>query len=330
MKAVRKKDCDVVMVSQPQAYLAARVLKTHGIGGLVINRSHGLELRVNAVLPEWHRRLGVPESSEIRSLLTPVLRRLLERQWPAVARWSDGVILCCNHDRDFLMSRLAISPGKVRTIHHGVPDAYLQDDVASTNERRRKRILYVGQFSFIKGPHILAQTIDALLAKHSEFTVTWVCSARHHAEAASLVPNRVHPRVSFMDWLPQNDLRRVYDDHGIFLFPSFFEGAAKAVLEAMARGLCVVAADTGGMRDYIEHGEDGFLVPVGDVRGFVGADQQDDNFWFDPFQSAVLKSPEQVLDSITENSHVERLQGSKILVPSIGAGRFPALGNRVA
>ena len=269
LKAVAKKDYDVVIMSQPQAYLAARALKKRGFGGLVINRSHGLELRANAVLPKWHRRLGVSESRGIRSLLTPVLRRLLERQWPAVARWSDGVILCCDHDRDFLMSRLAISPDKVRTIHHGIPDAYLQDDVASMGERRRKRILYVGQFSFIKGPHILAQTVNELLSGHPDCTLTWVCSARHQEEAASLISDRVRPRVSFLDWLQQGDLRRVYDDHGVFLFPSFFEGAAKAVLEAMARGLCVVATDTGGMRDYIQQKRNGFLIPAGDAHGFV-------------------------------------------------------------
>ena len=36
----------------------------------------------------------------------------------------------------------------------------------------------------------------------------------------------------------------------------------------MAKGLCVVASDTGGMRDYIHTGINGFLEKVGDVGGF--------------------------------------------------------------
>ena len=59
---------------------------------------------------------------------------------------------------------------------------------------------------------------------------------------------------------------QVYDEHGVFLFPSFFEGFGKAFLEAMSRGLVVVASNNGGMRDVIKDGQSGFLVKTGDWR----------------------------------------------------------------
>jgi glycosyltransferase involved in cell wall biosynthesis len=57
---------------------------------------------------------------------------------------------------------------------------------------------------------------------------------------------------------------RVYDEHGVFLFPSFFEGFGKTFLEAMSRGLVVVASNNGGMRDVIRDGQSGFLANTGD------------------------------------------------------------------
>ena len=69
-----------------------------------------------------------------------------------------------------------------------------------------------------------------------------------------------------MEWCDQSDLLRVYDEHGIFLFPSFFEGFGKAFLEAMSRGLVVVASNNGGMKDVIKDGESGFLAKTGDWR----------------------------------------------------------------
>jgi glycosyltransferase involved in cell wall biosynthesis len=66
-------------------------------------------------------------------------------------------------------------------------------------------------------------------------------------------------------------LERVYDAHGVYLFPSYFEGFGKTFLEAMSRGLCVIASDTGGARDVISHGRDGVLVPVGDARAVADA-----------------------------------------------------------
>ena len=72
--------------------------------------------------------------------------------------------------------------------------------------------------------------------------------------------------MSFAEWRDQSDLLRVYDEHGIFLFPSFFEGFGKAFLEAMSRGLVVIASNNGGMRDVIKDGQSGFLAKTGDWR----------------------------------------------------------------
>jgi glycosyltransferase involved in cell wall biosynthesis len=71
--------------------------------------------------------------------------------------------------------------------------------------------------------------------------------------------------------MPQRRLMDVYDTHGVFLFPSYFEGFGKAFLEAMARGLVVVASREGGARDLIRHDENGLLVPVGDSAAMAQA-----------------------------------------------------------
>ena len=46
-------------------------------------------------------------------------------------------------------------------------------------------------------------------------------------------------------------------------------GHGKVGLEAMCRGLCVVASDEGGMHDYIADQRNGLLARVGDVPHFV-------------------------------------------------------------
>ena len=66
-------------------------------------------------------------------------------------------------------------------------------------------------------------------------------------------------------WRLQPELLSIYDQHAILLFPSLFGGFGKAPFEAMARGLCVVAANVGGMRDGIRHGVNGLLHEPGDV-----------------------------------------------------------------
>jgi glycosyltransferase involved in cell wall biosynthesis len=60
--------------------------------------------------------------------------------------------------------------------------------------------------------------------------------------------------------------RQIYSRSLVWIVASSSEGFPAPVLEAMACGCCVVATDCGGTRDSIIDGENGFLVPVGDIK----------------------------------------------------------------
>jgi glycosyltransferase involved in cell wall biosynthesis len=58
------------------------------------------------------------------------------------------------------------------------------------------------------------------------------------------------------------DTGRLMDAADVFAFPSHFEGTPFALLEAMARGLPVIAAAFGGADEIVDHDRTGILVPV--------------------------------------------------------------------
>ncbi|MGI8491596.1 MAG: glycosyltransferase family 4 protein [Acidimicrobiales bacterium] len=60
-------------------------------------------------------------------------------------------------------------------------------------------------------------------------------------------------------------------DAAVYVQPSHQESFGLAVVEAMAAALPVVASDVGGMRDTVEHGVTGLLVPPGDVNALAAA-----------------------------------------------------------
>jgi L-malate glycosyltransferase len=57
----------------------------------------------------------------------------------------------------------------------------------------------------------------------------------------------------------------------LFLLPSASESFGLSALEAMAAGVPVIATDTGGLPEVVEHGVSGFLFPVGDVESMAAA-----------------------------------------------------------
>lgn len=69
----------------------------------------------------------------------------------------------------------------------------------------------------------------------------------------------------------RNDVAQLYKASDICCFPSFREGLPVSVLEAIASGLPVVAADNRGTRDIINHERNGVLCQPTNVDSFAKA-----------------------------------------------------------
>ena len=69
-----------------------------------------------------------------------------------------------------------------------------------------------------------------------------------------------------LDWLGWcEDIPRFLEKIDVICLPSYREGLPKSLIEAAASGLPIITTDTPGCREVVRHGDNGFLVPVGDV-----------------------------------------------------------------
>lgn len=80
----------------------------------------------------------------------------------------------------------------------------------------------------------------------------------------------VEQTVEVCEWLSQAAVEKLLDDSHVLVLPSRNEGQPMAVLEAMARGLCIVASDVGGLAEMIGNGC-GIVVDPDDVAGLTDA-----------------------------------------------------------
>ena len=258
---------DVAHVNQPHGFLAARHLSGRPHRPVFVHRSHGLEMHVQEERRRWKRRLAHAAPPWPRTLASEIMSGLLDRHSRAIARWADGHIVSSSLDARYLTERLFVPMERIAIIPQAPPQFFQDATPPAMTASRLKKVLYAGQFDFIKAPVIVAAVMRAL-ADDRENSMTWVTAARDHPQVRELL-GEAAGRVQLLDWLPAESLQAVYDAHGVFLFPSFFEGFGKAFLEAMSRGLVVVASDVGGAHDVITSGHDGFLAPAGEVERLV-------------------------------------------------------------
>lgn len=76
--------------------------------------------------------------------------------------------------------------------------------------------------------------------------------------------------VELHDWLSESEVADLLDRSHVLVLPSRNEGQPMAVLEAMARGMCVIATDVGGLPEMIGGGC-GILIPPDDTEAIASA-----------------------------------------------------------
>ena len=122
--------------------------------------------------------------------------------------------------------------------------------------------LFVGQCSIRKGTPLLLEAWRAAGIKHAKLRLvgSWHLSA---ARQKSLPP-----QVEWIGPVSRDRLREYYRDADIFAFPTFFEGRALVIGEALASGLPVLSTRASGADDLIDDAC-GRLVPIGNLEALV-------------------------------------------------------------
>jgi len=76
-------------------------------------------------------------------------------------------------------------------------------------------------------------------------------------------------QVHICDGFKHSELIKLMQASSVALFPSLWEATSIAVLECLSLGIPVVAFKTGGLKDLVIHGFNGFLVPQKDYKSMA-------------------------------------------------------------
>jgi glycogen(starch) synthase len=139
------------------------------------------------------------------------------------------------------------------------------------------RLLYAGRLEVEKGTDVAVQAIEHL---------TYMCGHHHvcldlagrgqpaYVERLREMVAAAHleKHVRLLGFLPREELLARYPEYDALLFTSLrWEGFPTTIVEAMAKGLVVIASDIGGPQDIVVDGQNGFLVPPNEPGALADA-----------------------------------------------------------
>lgn len=135
---------------------------------------------------------------------------------------------------------------------------------AQITESEGTQIAFVGRVSHEKGPDRFIK----LAQKLSEQQLYLYGDGPQLVSLQENLPSNLHALGQ------QDDMAKVWPKIGLLVIPSRYEGLPMAALEAMSRGIPVLAFRVGALDKLINHLRNGWLLAPGDVNGLAQAIEQ--------------------------------------------------------
>ena len=124
----------------------------------------------------------------------------------------------------------------------------------------------VGRLSKAKGTDLLFRVASELEGM-AEFFAVGPCEEDFFQEIKKSKIRNFH----LLGTLPNNELPAFYNFIDCFVLPSLFEAFGITLIEAMSCGKPVIASDTGGIPEIIDHENNGLLIKAGDFNSLKEA-----------------------------------------------------------
>lgn len=154
-----------------------------------------------------------------------------------------------------------VNENKVKVIPYGVDITRFPFFNRETLEGNKFNVLFIGSLNQRKGITYLLDALN-LLENVRLFIVGRGIFDQKLLEGYSF-------EIEVFQNISNERLIEVMHKSNCFVLPSILEGFGQVILEAMATGLPVIASENTAAVDIIDHGNDGFVVPIRDSKSIA-------------------------------------------------------------
>lgn len=185
--------------------------------------------------------------------------------------WDKLQIIRCGLSRQDIDSKTLGAAGSLPPVRPA-NDARADELPVAPQPKRPPELLCVGRLSPEKGHLVLIEALDELQRRGTAFRCTLVGDGPLRPTIESELARRgLSKQVHLTGSLDPGQVDHQYATAGAVVLASFSEGVPVVLMEAMARGIPVVATHVGGIGELVESGVNGLLVHAGDAQALAAA-----------------------------------------------------------
>ncbi|SFE02998.1 Glycosyltransferase Family 4 [Chitinophaga sp. CF118] len=229
-------------------------------------RAQGMKIVVDHSIAhpkEIKRQLGKLESESKNSKYI----NISDRFWNSVledCEEADMLLVNSDYVKDTFLEQ-GYPAEKISVIHLGIDESFY--DLKKTYQSDKIKLLFTGNFGFRKGAHIIIQAIEILIQQNIQFTLDVIGNVSAEVQIPEWFRN--HPGITLHGHMPQDQMKKFLATSDVYIFPTFVEGAAQSVKEAMAAGLPVITTVNSGAP--VQHRQNGYLIKDDDAVDLASA-----------------------------------------------------------
>lgn len=163
-----------------------------------------------------------------------------------------------------------IAEAKIWTIHDGIDtERFRPSGTRSTDEERR--LLFVGGANPRKGADVFLEAFARVSRYETGVFADLVGGGDWTVQRRKAEGLGISSRIHFLQFVPHHEMPGYFARCFALVAPSKSESFGRAVAEAMACGLPVVATRVGSIPEIVQNGVTGLLVPGNDAQALAHA-----------------------------------------------------------
>ena len=217
-----------------------------------------------------------------KNLLSPSFKSILAR-----APWffANRICLHCAHliivvskSAQIECRKMGVNARKIKIVPNGIDKVF---NVTKHNIREKQNgfvdILFIGYCGRIKGLFHLVEAMMVLKRQgQNNFYLHIVGETQKdpiyfNKIQRFIYKNSLNDRIKFYGQMYGNDLECAWDQANIFILPSLWESYGLVIIEAMTRGIPVIATNVGAIPELVTDCVSGLIVPPKDSRALAEA-----------------------------------------------------------